>query len=102
MKIFQQFQKSFAIYGIASHRKPFNMRNWIAIFIFILSIVLQVLYLFFEAKTFDEYTKSILFTTSTVVGAIIFLYLILEMRTAFDNINGVEYLINKSMLIFNR
>ena len=101
MKIFQQIQKDFAIYGIGSHQKPFNMRNWMVIFMFSLSIILNIFYFIFDAKTFDEYAKSILITTAMINAASIFVFLILNMQTMFDIINDGEQLINDSQLVFN-
>lgn len=101
MEFFGETQKSFATYGIASKQKPFNVRNWLTIFMFILSVASNVLYFCFEAKTFSDYAKSILMTTAMLVAGTIFVFLILKMRKVFAFRSDVQQIIDDRKLVFN-
>ena len=96
MKLFQQIQKDFAIYGIGSRQKPFNWRNLVAVLMFSIGIVLSSIHLFCEAKTFQEYADTIFTATSLVVATINFVYIACEMRRLFDSLNDAEKIINAS------
>ena len=96
MKILQQLQNALAIYGIAAHQQPFNWRNLMAFFIFSCAIASNGIFIFYEAKSFQEYAESIFMATALIAVSICFVYIVLKMHRLFDCLNEMEKLINGS------
>lgn len=96
MKILRQVQSYLAVYGIGSHQQPFNARNWLAIFVFGIGVVLNSVHLFYEVKTFQEYTESIFSTISSIAAISNFIYIVSKMRHLYECFDDAEKTINDS------
>lgn len=98
LRIFQQIQKMCAIYGMASNQHPFNLRNWLALSIFGIGIILNGVHFACEAKTFQEFVDSIFVATMFTGVLAIFAFIVLNMRQIFDFISEAEQIIDDSEL----
>lgn len=100
MRVFQSIQTYFSILGInsdQSHKKNlFNAKNVIALVILCVCIVINSMYIIFEANTIDEYAKSVFMTTTSIVSILILAANIWRMAYFFKYINGLEQLIKNS------
>lgn len=97
MKIFKLVQKKFLlVYKIGLHQRPINCKTLLALFIFCIGIVLNCVYFFNEAKTFQDYANSVLFGTGLFAAAIIFTYVSFSMRQIFGCLYDAEKIINGS------
>lgn len=100
MKIFEFIQLNSSFFGIGLHQHPFNVRNLVAIFTFGVAITLNVVYIFGEAKTFQQYTDSIFAATTLCLGFIIFAHNTSKMQRIFHRIKAGEKLMNRSRFSF--
>ena len=99
MKFFQVVQANFALLGISSNQSRCNEKSAITCLIFGLAITFGILYLFFKANTFLEYTMSI-FVTSTLCGLWFdFLSMLIQKQRLFELISESEEFVEKSQYL---
>lgn len=102
MRIFECVENDFRIVGISlhqSHQKyPFNMKIVMILLIFVCGIISDIVYLFNETKTFEEFNGSLYEISSAFVVATSFMIFIQNMIKLFRFINGLEAVVNKSKL----
>lgn len=98
MKILQLIEKNLMIFGSPEH--PFNNRNLLSLFTFILSIISACIYFFCKAKTFLEYTNSIFMITALIAAVIIFGYVVLELRSILQCFIKAQKIIDRSEIWF--
>lgn len=76
MKIFLSIQRYFSHLGVRNDQlkktHPFNSRNVIVAFSFILCLISNSVYLLYGASTFDEYIESVYLTSTALVDGITF------------------------------
>lgn len=100
MKILQVTQKNFATVGISAtlstRTYPLNGQILLDFALLGLYFICYLMYTFFEAKTFAEYTQSIYL--SSMIALIIFVLLIIisNVKRLFDVIIDAENLVNSS------
>lgn len=99
MKIFQTVQKHLASIGYRANQNPFNLQQLTIIFMGILAIFSQCVYLFFIANTTKEFLDSILMTTIGILVFISNLSTVHKTATIFIFIDSVEKGIHGSMLL---
>lgn len=100
MKLFQIAQIYFAYLGINSSNQSrfFNGKSAVALFIFSLATVMAIVFLFFEAETFLEYTMNF-YTIAAVSGCCIaFTGILFKREQLFELIDKFEKLIDASEL----
>lgn len=96
MKHFQVVQKNFAFLGINANQSGFNEKLVKTCLIYGLTVTSSVLFLFFEAKTFLEFTSNIYITTAIAVINAYFIIWILKLEKFFNLIHKLETLIEGS------
>lgn len=98
LKIFQSTQKNFFIVGINRSlmvlKYPFNGRILLGYLILILSIICNLMFTVYEAKTFAEYTHSIYMGSLAVLISLVLLITLLNVKEIFNTINDCESLAN--------
>lgn len=99
MRIFQTIQKDFEFFGVGLTQPKFNTRNWFTLFIFILNIASNTVYIVCEANTFQEYNQSIYMISSLLCATAVFSIEIVTMHTLYGCLNDMEQLIEGSKLI---
>lgn len=98
MKLFQTVQRNFAALGIRTNQPKFNKNLAKSCFIYYFSFFMSIRFLFFEAKTFLEYTSSIYLTTALLVIFTYFTIFILKLEKFFELIDNLEKFFDKSIL----
>lgn len=103
MKFFVTVAKSWALLGFTQRQSiqkhPFNRRNLLALFVLMFCSILNGLYFFYEAETFNELTLSA-YTTITHIVAVITLFIsVLQMRPFLNFMFQTEEILNKSQRI---
>lgn len=106
MKIFQTFQKQFAILGISPDPNHSNRKyifNEKLIFGFLLlgyMIVSQFVYIFYEANGFMEYVESICATSASTIVLACLANTVFRRALIFESIDNMETLIDTSRSFF--
>lgn len=96
MKTFETVQKNFANIGFMRDKGRFHMEQWLRTFEGFLAIIMQCLYLPFDAVTIKEYMDSIFITSAGVLIYLAFLNAVLNTKMIFLSIDKIENLVNKS------
>lgn len=100
MKVFQTTQKNFVAAGINSNLVlqsiPLNARIFMGLSMLGLNIICNLLYTFYDAKTFAEYTGSIFMTAAAALILLILLIIVLVMEKLFTLIDNCENIVNTS------
>lgn len=60
MEILKLVQKNLLLFGVGLNQRPFNARNLVTICIICVAIASALTYFFCGAKTFQQYTDSVL------------------------------------------
>lgn len=84
------------ILGIGLNRKRLNANVLIISFIIWSAALSDVLFLYFEAKTFREYTESVFVTTTMITIGTCFTIIVVMKDVLFNLINFVESIANTS------
>lgn len=104
IKFFQTLQENFAIVGIRSNqsiqKSPFNRRNSVALFMHSILVVLSLLYVLYDAHSFQEYTNGLYSVLAFIVSVICFIIIIWTTDKWFEFIEFLENTVNKSELNF--
>lgn len=97
MKLFQVIQKNLAMLGISSNQQRYcNQKSVMTLFVYSLAITLSMVFLFFKADTYLEYTLNI-YVTSTAFGACVgFIALLFQKGKLFKLIDELEEFFNES------
>lgn len=102
MRTFECVEAFFRIIGLSLHQSqqkyPFNVKIVLILFIFVGGIISNVVFLFSETKTFQEFNGSLFEISSLFVVATSFWILTLNMRKLFRFIGSLETIVNKSKL----
>lgn len=100
VKIFQLTQKKFAAAGInanlVTQPYPFNRKillNFLALFV---SVICNLMHIFYEAKTFAEHLQSIYMCSLTIAIILALVIVLLNVAKLFNFIDSSEKLVNKS------
>lgn len=96
MKLFQSTQKSLAFGGFIKNQPAFNRTQLRMMFLSILFLGLQCIYLFHVANTPRQYMDSIFMTTVGILVFIAFVSSIFNTTAIFDLIYQFEETISKS------
>lgn len=100
MEIFNSIKEYFIRVGIdpmkSTQKHPFNVRNLIASFLLSCCIASIALHIIYVDNSFKEYTNALNIIVTILFVAACFAIYVLKMETAFDIINTMEYIINKS------
>lgn len=103
MKIFQSIQKKAEILGINRFQQSpqdfcptFNRKSALILFIFCIAYFSSVIYLFYEAEQFQEYTCCILVILTLILDIIVYLFLLCINNSLCKLYDSYEELINKS------
>lgn len=103
MKIFQAFQRNFAIVGItqtvAKQRCPVNVKIFLGILLLGSAILCNLLFVIYEAKTFAEYTQTLYICSVSCLTLSALIITILKMKKMFEFINDGNGVVNTSELI---
>lgn len=98
VKVLQQVQKNLAAIGISSdlisQAYPFNRKILMVVIMICYGCTSSSLYIFLEAKTFDEYTQSIYIFSACVLISIIFIITYSKLRDIFQFIDSLENVMN--------
>lgn len=100
MKIFQQTQKNIAYMGQIANSSPLNTRSLLVICIFGLAMFSNGVYIFHQAKTFQDYVDSISIALALFVITAYFLYTLFNKRVHDDCIREFEEIIDGSKLAY--
>lgn len=105
MKCLQNTQKYFAALGIgpdlATQPHPINLKLFIGGIILAITYILVVIYVFSEAETFVEYTRSIYICAFFNVIISVLLTIILNVKTLYELIDIMDAIINTGKWKFN-
>ena len=97
-KVLQLTQKNLAIAGIdrdlAAQSYPFNAKIVFSSLTIGLAIVFGLIYVFYEAKTFVEYTQCIFMSSVAGICSFALLILILKVKKLFGFIDGCDGIAN--------
>lgn len=97
MKLFQECQKNFATLGINSNQQMcINGRMLITYLVLGLGLIGFVVYLFFEANTFQEYSNIAYTATSMTVALTVFTNIVSKTAALFKLIHNFEEVLEKS------
>lgn len=100
MQIFQVMQKSFAILGVGEEQSlqkhVINVRNMTSLFMLCTAAILNLLHLYYEAKTFKDYATGIYSGSSLIVSVILFVIIIKDMRRMVKFLKNIEKMVNQS------
>lgn len=103
IKILQTIQKKFAIVGIyldvVSQPYLYNGRIMMGYFIMGSATVSNFVYIFYEAKSFGEYTRSSFFCAACIYVSIVLTILTQKVKKIVEIINEIENLANTSKYI---
>lgn len=103
LKIFRLMLKDFMIYGISGHEQnnPFiKLRTLLGFLVFCCAIISSGGYIYFEAKTFQEYANSIFLGTAVFAATAIYVCTVWKKRQLFNCFNELEQIIVDSELRF--
>lgn len=96
LEIFVTAKKNLASIHFDANKRPFHRQQLFRVALSSLAIVLECLYLVYEANTVREYINSSIFTTIGIAVYIAFLSAIVEMKTIYEFIDLYETIVNKS------
>lgn len=94
MEIFKRIKQNLASNGFRKDKGRFHLEQWLRTTQGLLAIVLQCIYLLFEAETTKEYMDSIFTTTVGVLVYVAYLSTVLKTKQLFIFIDGMEDAIN--------
>lgn len=104
MKFFQFTKKIFEKFGIIPDRfvirRPLNQRGLLMLFLHCLSMTSYTLFLFFEAKTFDEYANGAFMTTAVISAFFVYAVCFWNRKPYVTHMKRLESAINESTNIF--
>lgn len=102
MRAFECCESYFRIIGMDLHqsqqKSPFNVKIVLILFIFVCGIFSNVVFLFSETKTFQEFNGSLYELSSAFVVATSFSIFTWHMLKLFRFISSLEAVVNKSKL----
>lgn len=102
MRAFECCENYFRIIGMDLHqsqqKSPFNVKIVLILFIFVCGIFSNVVFLFSETKTFQEFNGSLYELSSAFVVATSFSIFTWHMLKLFRFISSLEAIVNKSKL----
>lgn len=75
---------------------PFNVRNSIILFILVIHIACNAMFLIYDAKNLSDYAESIYLTMLATFGALNFLYVTWKMAEIFRYIANLEDIVSTS------
>lgn len=96
MEIFKSVRKDLVFAGFDTNKRPFHRKQLLNVVKGFLAIILDFLYLVYDANTVREYINCILMAIIGVAVFTSYLSAIFETTTIYDFINGYETLINRS------
>lgn len=100
MKIFKCVENDFQIIGLSSHQSrlnyPFNVEILVILCVSVCGIISDIVYLFSETKTFEEFNGSLYEISSALVVAVSYLIFTRNMLNLFRFINSLEAIVQKS------
>lgn len=101
MKIMETIQRELSKLGICLHVEstqahPLNSRNVFVLMVQCIGIALNCVYIFHDAKTFNEYTISFYTASAMLTIAISFATLIWKMALLSKDLVSLEKIINES------
>lgn len=97
MKLFQLIQKNFSVLGITSNQTKYSrIKLVMTLIIYGLITTSSILFLVFEADTFDEFTNNIYITSGCVMMCIIFVIMAFKQGKLFELIDSFDKFIDKS------
>lgn len=95
MEIFLTVKKNLASLAFVPNQRPFYTNQLIHTSYGFLAIILQCLYLFFDAETIKEYMDSIFMTTVGILVYVGYLSMVFKMVTIFIFIDDMEQVVNR-------
>lgn len=99
MKMFQAIREHYAYMGVTPlenrAQSVLNKNNMITLIILFQGLITTNVYLFFGAKTFNEYVDSFWVSCSTTLACVNFVILILQTPNVFDFMDEFEVIIQK-------
>lgn len=98
MKIFQTFQKNFALIHFKRNERPFNRTHLRSVIESVASISSAYVYLFHGKYSVGEYMDSIYFVAVGTCVCIAFVNTMFKVLQIFDFIDAVENFVNKSKI----
>lgn len=102
LRVFQLIQKKFATVGISpnlvTQSYPLNGKVILGILLLTISFSCNLMFFFYKAKTFAEYTESMHMSSMAALISLIFVIVLLNVRKLFDLINDCENVANSSEL----
>lgn len=106
MKLFNTFKANYAILGITAYQSlqpyPFNIKILMTFLMFSLSTTSHLVYTFYVANTFTEYTECITTTSGSFIISLCFATMVFKMTTLFEFIAKIEELVTMSRSTFIR
>lgn len=96
MNIFVTVKKNFASIGFIQGKGRFDLERWLRIFEGFLAIIMQCLYLVFDADTDEEYMDSMFMTTVGIFIYVCFLSVVLKTEMIFITIDEIQQFVNES------
>lgn len=97
MKLFQPIQTNLALLGISSNQPHyFNQKSMTTLFIYSSTISLCIVFLFFTANNFLEYTLNVYVTTTAIAVCIAFMAILFHKENIFELIQECEKFVNES------
>lgn len=100
LKIFQLTQRNFAMFGVDRtlllQPYPFNTKICIGMLTAVYAVISNLLYLIFEAETFNEFAQYIFLDSSAIFMMLLQVICILNVKQLFQLIDSFENFINKS------
>lgn len=98
MKIIQITQKNLLYLGIgwyySMQKYPINRRNLLAFSVLSITTIIDCIYLFHVAATFNEYANSVYTCLTILQGTVIFAFVTCRMRMIFECLNQIEKISN--------
>lgn len=98
MKIFESAKMSLASMELDANKRPFHRKQLLKVMHSFLAIVLECLYIVYDANTAREYINSIFMTTIGIIVFIAYLSTIFKTTTIYNFIDHYETIVNESEL----
>lgn len=100
MKILQSALRGYAVLGLGQHKStqkyPLNKENLQTLIILCIAISSTSVYLFHEAKTFQDYTVSVYTSSSVIHGFVGYVIFIWKNQPICELIENVQKALNES------
>lgn len=96
--ILQLLQKNYATVGICPNRESFNLRVIIGSLLMTSYFICNLVFVFFEAKTFTDYTQSVFMGSVAALTIFLLFVIILKKNKLLNFIKNCENLVNRSKL----